>query len=54
LRQLHGVIVGPEMHEKKMGLVKEHMIVHRLDFDVMRPQSAKHRINFAGQQDEIA
>src|SRR5882757_1612397 len=52
-RQLHGIIVSPEMHEIEMGLVEKHVIVHRLDLYAVRPQSAKHRINFAGQQDEI-
>ena len=52
-RQLHGIIVSPEMHEIEMGLVEKHVIVHRLDLYAMRPQSANDRIDFGGQQDEV-
>jgi hypothetical protein len=54
LRQLHGIIVSPEMHEIEMGLVEKHVIVHRLELYAVRPQSANDRIHFGGQQDEIA
>src|SRR6266478_3980169 len=53
LRQFHGIIIGPKMHEIEMGLVEKHVIVHRLDLNAMRPQSSNDRINLGGQQDEI-
>src|SRR5258708_28992226 len=42
------------MHEIEMGLVKKHVIVHRLDLNAMRSQSPNDRIDLGGQQDEIA
>jgi hypothetical protein len=48
------VIVCPKVHEIKMRLVREHVIVHCLDLDSMRPQCADHWVDFASKQDKVA
>lgn len=42
------------MHEVEMGLGEYHVIVHGLDFNPMRPQSANHRIDLSGKQNKIS
>jgi hypothetical protein len=54
LRQLDGVIVGPEVHEVEMWLIVEHVIVHGLDFNPVRPQSTDYWVDFVGEQDKIS
>jgi len=39
LRQLNGIVVRPKMHEIKVWLIAEHVIVHGLDFNPMHPQA---------------
>src|SRR5215510_2602454 len=42
LGELHGVIIGPEVHEEQPRLLVEHVAVHRRHFDAVRAQRLDH------------
>jgi hypothetical protein len=48
MSELHGIIIGPEMDEERAGIVIEHVIVDRRDFDVVVPQCLDQGIYLSG------
>ena len=52
-RQCRRISVGPEMHKVEMWFIEEHVIVHGLDLDSMRAESAEHGIYFLGQHHKV-
>ncbi len=54
LSQFQGIVISPEVHEKQVRLLSEHMAVERRHFDTVLTQSADHWIRFAGNQNKVA
>src|SRR5262249_9703916 len=53
-RQLLGIIVGPEVHEEEMRRIGQHVAVKRGHFDAVISQRFDHRIDLAGDENEVA
>jgi hypothetical protein len=45
LRPLRGLVIGPEVDEERAGLVVEHVIVDRRDFDPAVAQRLDERVD---------
>jgi hypothetical protein len=54
LGELHGVVVGPEVHEDETGLLGEHVAVDRRHLDAVLPQRLDHRVHLFPCQHEVA
>src|SRR5215208_5954982 len=52
-RELHGVVVRPEVHEEEPGLFSQHMTVQRGDLNAVLPQCTNDRIHLARTHDEV-
>src|SRR5262249_20636870 len=53
-RQLHGVVVGPEMHVEQARIVSEGVVVNRRDLNVMLSEGLRDLIDLASDEDEVA
>src|SRR5260370_7068532 len=54
LRQLHWVVVRPEVHVEEPGRVHERVVVDRCDVDALLPERLGHPIPFLAVQPEVA
>src|SRR5262249_46471066 len=54
LGKLHGVVIGPEVHEEQPRLLVEHVAMDRRHLDAIRPQRLDHRIHLVRRQHEVA
>ena len=54
MRQLHRIIVRPEMDKEHTRLIPKHMIVQSGHLDAVAAQCGQHRCDFTGKQHEIA
>src|SRR6516225_2191932 len=52
--ELDGIVVRPEVHEEKTGLLVQHVAVNRRDLDAIRPQCLDHRVDLIGGEHEVA
>jgi len=54
LRQLHRIIVCPEVNEEHPGLLGEHVTVNRGDLDAVPPQLSNQRVHLVAGDEEVA
>src|SRR5947209_6324217 len=52
--ELDGIVVRPEVHEEKPGLLVQHVAVNRRDLDAVRTQGLDDRVDLVGGEHEIA
>src|SRR6266496_154753 len=54
VRQLHGIVIRPEVHVEKAWLVVQRVVVNGRDFDAALAKRSRNRVDLAAEHGEVA